>query len=191
MSKYFVYCLFNNGNIIYIGSSTKLLNRLKTHRKDKEFNKVVYCELPDQKTMLDFEIYSIDKVRPPLNRSVPKPKLKEKPQNLKWKKANLAFLNYDKVDISNNILFNASWDYTNYVCEYFGISNVDPYQQYLSYIKVEDKVAAVFDGSGLTLEELASSEGLISSDEFYEQYFLERDAIPVQIYEQSFKQFDN
>lgn len=188
--KYFVYCLFKGDDIIYIGSSTKLLNRLKTHSKDKDFDKVVYCELPDQKTMLEFEIYSIDKVRPPLNRSVPKPKLKEKPDGIKWKKANLAFLNYDKVDINHIVSCNAYWEYITGVCDYFNISNVDPYGHYLSYIKLEDKVAAVFDDSGLTLEELAVSEGLVSRDEFERQYFLDSGVIPRREYEESLKQFD-
>lgn len=188
--KYFVYCLYKDGSIIYIGSSTKLLDRLKCHAKDKDFDKVSVCELPSHKDMLDLEIYAIDKIRPPLNKSVPKPRLKEKPQGLKWKGVNLAFLNYDKVDDNYMVACNASWDYNKYVCDHFNITNIDPYEQHLSYIKLEDKVVAVFDGSGFTLEELAILEGLSSRTEFEIKYFADRDVIPMEVYEHSLRQFD-
>lgn len=188
--KYFVYCLYKDDSIIYIGSSTKLLNRLKCHAKDKDFNRVSFCELPSHSDMLDLEIYAIDKIRPPLNKSVPKPRLKEKPEGLKWKGVNLAFLNYDKVDDNCIVACNAHWDYSKYVCDYFNITNIDPHEQYLSYIKLENKVVAVFDGSGFSLEELAISEGLISRAEFETKYFEDRDVIPMAIYEESLRQFD-
>lgn len=40
MIDYGVYLLYNNENIVYIGKSNNMKNRINQHKKDKEFNSV-------------------------------------------------------------------------------------------------------------------------------------------------------
>lgn len=188
--KYFVYCLYKDDQIIYIGSSTKLVNRVIAHNKDKDFDSVVYCRLPDKQTMLNFEIYAIDKVKPPLNKIFPTPTISDKPEGITWKKVNLTFLSKDRVDFEYILAINISWGYRKMICDYFNITNIDPYGENLSYFKFNGKVVAVFDGSGVSLEELAVSEGLISLDEYELIRYQEEGAIRVKDYEKSLTQFD-
>lgn len=180
----------NKGEIVYIGSSTKLMNRIKTHKKDKEFDQVRYCELLDRQTMLDFEIYAINKVKPPLNRVIPSPSMMEKPEGLRWRNANLSFLHYNKVDIYHHLSHNVWWEYYHMVCDRFNIAKIDPYGESLTYVKLDDKVAAVFDGSGITLEELAVCEGVISSNDYENIRYKEEGIISVAEYEWALTQFD-
>lgn len=190
MNKYFVYCLYKEDQIIYIGSSTKLLNRLKTHRKDKEFDKVIYCETVDKQTMLDLEIYAINKARPPLNRIFPQSKMLKIPDGIRWHKANLAFLNYDKVDIYRNVAFSAHWSYMNYVSTNLGIHGISPYDTHLTYVKINGIPAAVFDGSGKELGDFAVDNGLLSPQEYEDLAYIKSGQISIDEYERSLKQFD-
>ena len=68
--KYYVYCLYKGKSLLYVGSSTQLINRLKTHKKDKDFDGALYCELPNKELMLEYEEYGIYNLNPPLNRKV-------------------------------------------------------------------------------------------------------------------------
>lgn len=189
--RYFVYCLYQKDEIIYIGSSTKLLNRLITHKKDKDFDKVVYCELNDRQTMLDFEIYYIDKVKPRLNRILPLPTMTEPLKDIKWIKANLSFLYKDKVDLYRIMEQNIWLEYLDLVCEKLSISNIDPYSEWgLTYIKVGCKTAAVFDGSGLSLESLALNEGVIGYSDYKNMRYENEGVISLDEYNWSLEQFD-
>lgn len=188
--KYFVYCLMKEDQVVYIGSSSKLLNRIKKHSTDKDFDKVTYCELPDKQTMLEFEKFSINKVRPPLNRSIPVPKMTEKPEGLRWRKANLSFLMYDKVDIFYDIQCDAAWDYAIMVFDELGIHGICPHDHDLTFIMVGDKVAAVFDGSGLDMYDLAKERGIISYDDYITNAYKRAGKIMMGEYEWSLKQFD-
>ena len=192
--KYFVYCLMTSGEIIYIGSSTKLLNRIRTHRKDKEFDEVRYCELPNKKSMLDLEMFAIDKVKPPLNRLIATPNIKEKPEGLRWIKANLCFLTPENVDMNYEIRCSALWDYPSYVGQQLGIFSICLHEVLsksdITFIKLEDKPAAVFDGSGMDIYELAESYGLMSIDEYTNQAYLSSGKISREVYDWSLTQFD-
>lgn len=189
--KYFVYCLMSKGEIVYIGSSTKLMNRIKTHKKDKEFDEVMYCELLDRQTMLDFEIYAINKVKPPLNRVIPFPTTTEKPEGLLWKRANLSFLCKERVDIYHMLDQNLWWEYLCMVCDKFSICNIDPYNEWgLTYLNIEGKIVAVFDGTGVSLEYLAAREGVISWEDYRLTRYKEECVIPAEEYDWSLTQFD-
>ena len=191
MSKYFVYCLYKDSDVIYVGSSTNLLLRLKTHKRDKDFNKVIYCELPNREVMLDFEAYCIDRIRPPLNSVTPKPTMTEKPDGIAWKRADLSFLYPDDVDSHYNLAFNIHWNYMSMLCEHFNISNIDPYGEYLTYVKIDGKVVAVFDGSGVSLKQLAVIDGLISLEEFEDIIYEQEGVISMRQYQKSLEQFNS
>lgn len=181
----------NKDKIVYIGSSTKLMNRIKTHKKDKEFDQVRYCELLDRQTMLDFEIYAINKVKPPLNKVTPSPTMTEKPEYLVWKRANLSFLYRERVDIYYVLEQGIWWEYLCMVCDKFSIRNIDPYSEWgLTYINIDGKIVAVFDGSGVSLKDLAVQEGIISWREYRVARYKEEDMITVEEYYWSLKQFD-
>lgn len=72
MNKYYVYCLFQNKELVYIGSTTKIDKRIETHSKQKLFDRVRYCELPTRKDMLHLEEYGIYTLNPRMNRTYKK-----------------------------------------------------------------------------------------------------------------------
>lgn len=64
---YFVYRLYKDGTIIYIGSSTNLDSRIKAHMKDKDFDLIDVCLCEDKEHMLRLEHYNIMITTPILN----------------------------------------------------------------------------------------------------------------------------
>lgn len=71
--EFFVYVLYKEDQIVYVGSTQRLAQRITAHKSDKDFDNVRYCILPDKKTMLKVERYGISKLKPSLNNSIPNP----------------------------------------------------------------------------------------------------------------------
>jgi predicted GIY-YIG superfamily endonuclease len=92
MTKYYVYCLKQKGVLIYVGSTTKITDRMKSHTKDKVFDEMWYCELPNKEIMLEVEAYYISQKNPQLNKTKPSYTITETPEYIKWIQANLDFL---------------------------------------------------------------------------------------------------
>ena len=90
--KYFVYCLYKDNDLQYVGSTTQIVARMKSHKRDKDFNAMKYCVLESKQEMLDFEIVCINEMSPPLNKT--KPALPKDFTGLvvNWRQANLDFL---------------------------------------------------------------------------------------------------
>jgi predicted GIY-YIG superfamily endonuclease len=67
MPKIGVYLLFNNDDLIYIGKSINIFQRLKSHIKDKYFDSYSFfkCDSEDNATKLEKEL--IIKLKPKLN----------------------------------------------------------------------------------------------------------------------------
>lgn len=51
--KYHVYALWDKGNIVYIGQSVRLANRITVHMADKDFDSMSYIEC-DSKIEMDY-----------------------------------------------------------------------------------------------------------------------------------------
>ncbi len=65
-----VYFLFDREELIYIGSSIDCPNRIREHRKDKEFDSYYIIKtLPEDR--LEIEADYIQKFKPPLNKKIP------------------------------------------------------------------------------------------------------------------------
>ena len=54
-----IYFLYNNENVVYIGKSNNMKNRINQHKKDKEFNSV-----KDEGLVNLYEPYLIQKYKP-------------------------------------------------------------------------------------------------------------------------------
>lgn len=67
MPKIGVYFLFNNDELIYIGKSINIFQRLQSHLKDKYFDSYSFfkCDSEDNATKLEKEL--IIKLKPKLN----------------------------------------------------------------------------------------------------------------------------
>lgn len=189
MSKYFVYCLKNQGELVYIGSTTKMVDRMKAHKKDKEFDEVWYCELPDEKTMLEVEAYGISQRLPRLNRTRPEFSISALPDYVKWKKANLDFLRYRDVDWNQNILMDAGYAYLFYAMGELGIPT-EHYSADLYYKMLEGKPIAVFDGTGLPIGEFIRQQGFDREYEYVRGVYDSHGKIPPDWYFKSVNQFD-
>lgn len=90
--KYFVYCLYKDNDLQYVGSTTQIVTRIKSHKRDKDFNSVKYCVLESRTEMLDFEIVCINEMSPPLNRTKPPIPKDFTGLVVNWRQANLDFL---------------------------------------------------------------------------------------------------
>lgn len=189
MTKYYVYCLKNKGELVYIGSTTKIIDRLKTHKRDKEFDEVVYCELPDKETMLEVEAFGISKKNPLLNKDKPNFSIKELPESIKWRTANLDFLRYQDVDWEYFASMNACWDYYTGAMNYLGIP-VEFYQSGICLKFIDDQIVAVFDGSGVPLIDFLKQQGYDWLDEYTDDYCRSVGKLSVRSYEKSVDQFD-
>lgn len=169
--KYFVYCLYKDGEIIYIGSSTQLINRLKSHRKDKEFDSVCYCELPNKQLMLEFEEYGIYNLNPRINKKVLyKP---DRPEiEVVWNKLDLYVL---LPEASPDQVMQVCFDYHEYQADILGIS----YQLRHNLFHMEGEwsferqvteegvtILARSDRRGKSVDELCSELGGLSSEDF-------------------------
>ena len=69
--SFYVYCLYQQSRIVYIGSTINLDARVSSHCADKIFDAVKYCILPTYESMLSFESYGISKLKPFYNRVIP------------------------------------------------------------------------------------------------------------------------
>ncbi len=189
MIKYYVYCLKNKGELVYIGSTIKIIDRIRTHKRDKEFDEVLCCELPDKETMLEVEAYGISNKNPILNSDKPKFSITELPEYIRWRKVDLNFLRYADVDWPQHIMVNAGYAYIFRAMEELGIPchlhSVD------LYYKMQDgNVIAVFDGSGEPIQEFIASLGFDECDKFIEEAYASSGKITPQDYENSMTQFD-
>jgi hypothetical protein len=190
MDKYYVYCLKNSGEVVYIGSTTKIIDRIKKHKRDKQFDEVLYAEMPDEKTMLEVEGYGISKKDPLLNRSRPRFSIKEIPDFVQWKRANLDFLRYSDVDWNQNILIEASYDYLFYAMRELGIP-AKYYNMELCYMMCDGKPIAVFDGTGFTIDEFIKQQGFNKEQEYVRKVYDSHGKIPASWYFESVEQFKN
>lgn len=65
-----VYQLLLDGEVIYVGKSNNIHNRLSTHSKTKVFDKVLLAKCEDEVSQSVLEATLIDRLRPPLNKSL-------------------------------------------------------------------------------------------------------------------------
>ena len=63
----FVYRLYKDKEIVYIGKTNNLKYRIKAHKKDKEFDYYDYAITSDSEAHV-YEVYYINKYRPILNK---------------------------------------------------------------------------------------------------------------------------
>lgn len=68
-SQYFVYKLFNQGSVVYVGQTISLENRIGQHRLDKVFDKVSAVEVESKEDMDGLESYLILKYQPDYNKN--------------------------------------------------------------------------------------------------------------------------
>ena len=93
--EYKVYRLYEGTEIIYIGQSTNIAERIKSHRYDKIFDSYDYCNLGTKNHMDCFEMYCILETQPKLNKGLMLNKAtewKEKykgTSSIEWHKGNL------------------------------------------------------------------------------------------------------
>lgn len=66
----FIYFLIDKNVIVYVGKTEKIHSRLKTHTKDKKFDRVVWIQVPKEK-MNFIEMYYINLLKPKYNKAVP------------------------------------------------------------------------------------------------------------------------
>lgn len=65
-----VYQLLNHGEVVYVGKSASIDNRLSSHSKNKQFDNVLLCSCSTEKEQQVLENSLIDLIRPPLNKSL-------------------------------------------------------------------------------------------------------------------------
>jgi len=65
--KYHVYALWHNGEIVYIGQSTQLKERIRAHTKNKEFEAYSHVECKSKLEMDVLEADLIIKLQPKYN----------------------------------------------------------------------------------------------------------------------------
>jgi len=63
-----IYRLYNDNDIVYIGKSINIKNRIKEHIKDKIFNKFDFAITNNESDKILYEIYYIDKFKPVYNK---------------------------------------------------------------------------------------------------------------------------
>jgi hypothetical protein len=68
VNNFYVYCLYQDSKIVYVGSTTNLDSRLLSHSRQKTFNKVKFCHVHSQEAMLDLEQYYISRYKPVYNK---------------------------------------------------------------------------------------------------------------------------
>lgn len=68
VQRYHVYKLLLDNVVVYVGQSTKPLNRVYAHSKDKNFSSVQIATLGDKSSALQFEAMEIDRYKPKYNK---------------------------------------------------------------------------------------------------------------------------
>jgi hypothetical protein len=66
--RHFVYILRKNEDVIYVGRTKRIYDRLVTHKSKKDFDKVALIEYLDQGQSRDAEYYLIKYYKPALNK---------------------------------------------------------------------------------------------------------------------------
>lgn len=189
--KYYVYVLKKDEDLLYIGSTRKIIERIKTHKRDKDFNRAYYCEAKTKDEMLSIESELITIHKPPLNKNSPNKIVDFDYNEVKFKRMDLTFLLSDTVDMFRDIEYGCWWDYNKYVCDKLGIRGVNPYDEdYFTFDYVNGKVVAYFDGSGSKLKEFAVKMGLVCYEKFLNYTYNKAGKIPLENYERSLVQFD-
>lgn len=65
-----IYLLYNNSEIVYVGKSNNIENRIKQHKKDKEFDSVKWVVFKDAGLINLYEPYFIQKYSPKYNKDL-------------------------------------------------------------------------------------------------------------------------
>lgn len=66
--RYFVYILKKNQEVIYVGRTKRIYDRLVSHKSKKDFDKIALIEFIDQGQSRDCEYYLIKYYKPSLNK---------------------------------------------------------------------------------------------------------------------------
>jgi hypothetical protein len=66
--RYFVYILKKNEEVIYVGRTKRIYDRLVSHKSKKDFDKVALIEFIDEGHSRDCEYYLIKYYKPSLNK---------------------------------------------------------------------------------------------------------------------------
>ena len=111
-----------NGDLLYVGSTTKPVERLKAHKLDKYFNMVLICELQNEKDMLNCEKWYIKQKKPKLNINRPNIDVRPDVGNLEWVKVDLSFLYYERVELDHSFADFCHGKYLSYCSECLGMS---------------------------------------------------------------------
>jgi len=65
-----IYILYNNDEIVYIGKSNNIKNRISQHRKDKQFDRVKSIIFKNDGDIDLYEPYLINKYKPRHNKDL-------------------------------------------------------------------------------------------------------------------------
>lgn len=65
--KYFIYFLLKKGNVVYVGQTDNIINRVKIHKKNKNFDNVAYFSTTNEKEVNYLENFYILKYSPYYN----------------------------------------------------------------------------------------------------------------------------
>lgn len=67
---WYVYYLWRGPDLIYVGMTTDLHQRVRNHRASKDFDRVTYKRFDSERSMRRWELRTIESARPPLNKRV-------------------------------------------------------------------------------------------------------------------------
>lgn len=68
-NSFFVYKLYKGDSVVYVGRTLQLSSRIKTHRSNKDFDRVTYVTCDTKEDMNNLEGFLIQQLNPPLNKS--------------------------------------------------------------------------------------------------------------------------
>lgn len=74
----FIYFLIKQKEIVYVGQTINLLNRIKSHKKEKDFDSYAFVEV-DEYDLDEMELAYIIEFKPELNKNLP-------PKNSRYRK---------------------------------------------------------------------------------------------------------
>jgi hypothetical protein len=193
--KYYLYKLYKGSELVYIGSTTNIVVRMRNHKREKDFESVQWCDVGSREDMLSFEKYLIYTLNPPLNIQKKKP---TKPANLTelcWKQMDLLFLDISKVCFDYSIEEYAHNLYLEKISDVFGVSESDLYGLIYHYrdsldITSEGYFVIKHDGSGRGLFTIATERGLPPISQLIEHIYKKKGKISFLDYEASLAQFD-
>ena len=193
--KYFVYCLYKDNDLQYVGSTTQIVARMKAHKRDKDFNAMKYCVLESKQEMLDFEIVCINNMSPPLNKT--KPALPKDFTGLivNWRQANLDFLK--EVPTTHSFDDFCFETYQNYIIETLNLPWLLVYNimhhwggYNWTYDFKDGYLMIKHDSTGKSFNDLVVERGCKSYDEFRRGLEIINNITSYTEYEHSLRQFD-